>query len=92
MSLFLIEGEVKRVEFPDGQWVEIREELTQAEAEYINEDASKGKVRLFEKSVKAWSFPIPVSWDNFDKLRMKYRAGILKAMDTVYEEAMGFPN
>jgi hypothetical protein len=35
MSEFFLDSETHRVEFPDGQWVDVKTELTQADQDYI---------------------------------------------------------
>jgi len=70
MSKFFQESERVRVEFPDGEWVEVKEELSQADHDYIlskmarAEQSGKepkmvlqlGKLPLLERAITDWSF------------------------------------
>lgn len=101
MSEFFVESEVIRVSFPDENWVDIKQELTQEDQDYIvsklaqPEKDSKisfsfGRLSLLERSIIAWSFNQPVNRDNISKLRQKYRNLILQEIDKRDAEATQF--
>ncbi len=69
MSEHFLESETVRIEFPDGNWVAIKEELTQADQDYImnqmvrakagKETTTKiesGHLSLLERSIVDWRF------------------------------------
>jgi hypothetical protein len=72
MGEFFQDSETHRVEFPDGQWVDVKTELSQEDSDYITsrmtrtvtgEDGksqkvvlSLGKLAMLERSIVAWSF------------------------------------
>ncbi len=69
MGSFFLDGEVVRVSFADGQWVDLKEELTQEDSDYIinamtqtvvgseaKVEIKLGRVALLERSIVAWSF------------------------------------
>lgn len=104
MSKFFLEKETFRVEFPDGQWCDIKEEMTQADSDFIinkmtkakykDVDMDLGKQSLLERMIVDWSFTdgnkIPVNPENISNLRTKYRAMILKEIDRVVTESQEF--
>lgn len=111
MGKFFQEAETCRIDFPDGEWVDIKEELSQEDQDYIlnqmaeaatEEDEGKTKVTLMlgrlamlERSIVAWSFsvdgqPVPVSRDNINRLRVKYRQKVLDTANDLYEAAGEF--
>lgn len=70
MGKYFLDDEKVRVEFKDGEWVDIKEELTQEDQDYImnqmasagqNGDKAKlqfklGQMSLLERSIVDWSF------------------------------------
>jgi hypothetical protein len=69
MSKYFIENDTFRVNFDDGQWVDIKKELSQRDQDYIinamtknknvnapNIEMSLGRQALLEVAVTAWSF------------------------------------
>ena len=101
MGEFFLDGERIRVTFDDGQWVEIKEELTQADQDYILDHLAKGetagkdtrfvlslgRMAMLERSVVAWSFPAPVTADNISRLRLRYRQKVLAEVNRLNELA-----
>jgi len=99
MSHF-IENETERVEFPDGNWVEVKAELTQEDQDFItnamiklkeNEiDMKVGRMALLERMVVAWSFDRPVNKANLSLLRRKYREPVLERIDKLNSSAFEY--
>lgn len=70
MGKYFIGSETVRLKLPDGNWVDLKEELTQADQDYIVNQMGKaeavgrqpkitmtlGKLALLERSIVAWSF------------------------------------
>jgi hypothetical protein len=72
MGKFFIAGETVRVDFPDGEFVDLKEELTQADQDYIvnrmvgakvrsdkglsDVSLDLGKLSLMERMITGWSF------------------------------------
>ncbi len=71
MSKFFIdEKELERITFDDGEWVDVKRELTQVDGDYITTKMAKtkgglkdieidinlGSLPLMERSIVAWSF------------------------------------
>lgn len=68
MGRFFIDQELERITFDDGEWADVKQELTQADADYITTkmtkiksgssevDISLGNLPLLERSIIAWSF------------------------------------
>lgn len=70
MGEFFLDAEKVRVDFPDGQWVDVKEELTQADQDYIITQMARaeqnggkarleltlGQLSLLERSILDWSF------------------------------------
>ena len=70
MGEFFSDSEKFRIDFPDGQWVDVKEELSQKDQDYIMSQMAKtegegtglrpdiqlGQLPLLERSVIAWSF------------------------------------
>jgi len=104
MSEFFLDSETYRVEFPDGQWVDVKVELTQADQDYIMSQMAHavsaeigaqvelrfGQLPLLEKSIVAWSFPDPVTKENISRLRQRYRTKVLIEVDRLNTAAMEF--
>ncbi len=104
MGEFFADSERVRVDFPDGQWVEIKEELSQGDQDYLLDQMahaesggkdtkitfSLGKLALLERSIVAWSFPDLVNKENISRLRLKYRAKVLAEVNRLNEEAGEF--
>ena len=66
---FIDEKDIYRIEFPDGEYIDIKTELSQADADYITHsmaqtkigntmeiDIKLGRLPLLERSIVAWSF------------------------------------
>lgn len=103
---FIDESDLFRVSFDDGEWVDIKKELTQKDQDYILNTMAKakgknpelelnlGRQTLLEVSVKAWSFrdggPIPVTPENLSNLKNKYRSRVLAEIDRLNSEASSF--
>jgi len=97
MSDSFYEGELFRVTFPDGNWVDVTEELTQADQDFLLSEMAKvegqqtsfnlGKILLLERCVKAWSFDKPINKENLSHLRLKYRAKVLREIDRLNAQA-----
>ena len=94
MSEHFIGDEKVRVEFPDGQWVDIKEELSQRDQDHLlnvmagvkGDDKPSiafniGKLAILEKCVIAWSFPEPINTETLCNLRRKYRLPVLEKID-----------
>ena len=69
MSEFFLDAEKVKIEFPDGNWVEVKEELTQSDQDYIMSQMTRtsgtekvslvlelGQLPLLERSITDWSF------------------------------------
>jgi len=70
MGEFFADSESVRIDFPDGQWVDVKEELSQADSDYIMSQMAKtegegvglkpdirlGQMPLLERSIIGWSF------------------------------------
>lgn len=70
MSKFFVGNETTRVTFPDGEWVDVKEEMTQADQDYIlnhmaraenlsgkaSFSMSLGRMAMLERGIVAWSF------------------------------------
>ena len=100
MGEFFLDSEQVRVEFPDGNWVAVKEELTQEDQDYLlnamaqtkggmNPEItfSLGRLALLERAVIAWSFSQPVNRENLSRLRRKYREKVLNEIDRLNAEA-----
>ena len=104
-KFFIDESDKVRVSFPDGEWAEIKSEMSQEDSDYVMnkmaEATSKGdtpdirfnlgKMALLERNVIAWSFGVAVNKETISKLKNKYRKIILEAIDTANTEAKDFP-
>ena len=104
MGEFFLDSEKVRVNFPDKNWVDIKQELTQEDQDYIltqmaRAEAGNGKSRvvmnlgrlaLLERSVTSWSFTELVNRENLSRLRMKYRVKVLQEIDRLSTEAEEF--
>ena len=100
MSEFFLDSEVVRVGFPDEQWIDIKEELTQADQDAVTNAMVKmhgsememtiGRTILLERMVVAWSFPEPVNAENLSRLRRKYREPTLVKIDEVNTQAYSY--
>ena len=78
-----------RVDFPDGQWVDIKDELTQEDQDCILNSMATGititkdgegvvrttlgRLPLLERSILAWSFPEPITRENINGAVLKLR-------------------
>ncbi|MET0039883.1 MAG: hypothetical protein ABW041_07055 [Dehalococcoides mccartyi] len=70
MSKFFVGDEVNRITFPDGEWVDVKEEMTQADQDYILNHMARGenlsgkatfsmtlgRMAMLERGIVAWSF------------------------------------
>ncbi len=69
MGKYFLDEATFKVEFPDGQWCEIKEELSQKDQDFlinkmakarVSKDATSeidlGKQALLERMIKGWSF------------------------------------
>ncbi len=70
MGRFFQDAETVRVTFPDGEWVDVKEELSQADQDYVLNQMAQaelsdkssdvklrfGKLALLERGIVAWSF------------------------------------
>jgi hypothetical protein len=88
-------NETVRVDFPDGEWVDVKEELSQADQDFItnsmisvttegksaNVSTNLGKLALLERAVVKWSFPDMLNRENLSILKRKYRVPLLQKID-----------
>jgi hypothetical protein len=98
MSEFFIENETVQIDFPDGQWVRIKSELTQEDQDAITNamvklkdnqpDMILGRLILLERMVVEWSFDKPITRGNLSNLRRKYRDEVLQKIDEVNSTAV----
>jgi hypothetical protein len=70
MGEFFLDSESIKIDFPDGQWISVKEELSQDDSDYIMSQMAKaehngkgqrldiqlGQLPLLERSILAWSF------------------------------------
>ena len=101
MSEFFIEDETEQIDFPDGQWVKVKQELTQEDQDFITNAMVKmkgknelemvvGRLTLLERMVVAWSFEVPVNRDNLSKLRRRYREPVLERINELNSDAYDY--
>lgn len=101
MSEFFIEDETEQINFPDGQWVRVKQELTQEDQDIITNamvklkenrdmDLNIGRLILLERMVVSWSFPEPITRANLSRLRRKYRQPVLDRCDELNTAAWGY--
>lgn len=100
MSEWFIEDETEQVDFPDGQWVCVKQELTQEDQDFITNAMVKvkgkdvemvvGRLTLLERMVVKWSFHVPVNKDNLSKLRRKYREPVLDRINELNSDAFDY--
>ena len=104
MGDYFLEAETERITFDDGQWCDIKQELTQADSDYImaqmvrngSTQLSLGRLPLLERAVVAWSFQdkdgksVSVNSDTISNLRRKYRTIILQKVDRLNLESLEF--
>ena len=101
MNEYFIGVETVRVDFPDGQWVEVKSELTQEDQDIITNamvklkenrdmDLNIGRLILLERMVVSWSFPEPITRANLSRLRRKYRQPVLDRCDELNTAAWGY--
>jgi hypothetical protein len=100
MSEFFIEDETEQIDYPDGNWIEVKSELTQRDQDYITNammsykgrelDVKIGRLALLERMVVKWSFDAPVNADNLSKLRRKYREPVLERINELNNDAYDY--
>ena len=70
MSKFFLENEVARITFDDSEWVDVKEELTQEDQDFIlnklahaeakgtdsKVEMTLGRMALLQRAIVAWSF------------------------------------
>ena len=88
---FFNKGETVRIDFPDGEWVDVKEELNQADQDYIMNSMAAvkeaavsfnlGRLALLERSVVAWSQPESINRDNLSNMKRQYREPVLTKID-----------
>lgn len=101
MGKEFLDSETFRVEFPDKNWVDIKEEMTQEDQDFIitemaqtdGEGFKLGRLSLMERSITDWSFQngdgrVAINRDNISRLRLKYRNQILTEIDRLSTESM----
>lgn len=99
MGKFFLDEEKVRIAFDDGEYCDIKEELTLRDSEYIAKEVSKsgeiGALPMLEKYIIAWSFvendmPVPINADTISHLRTKYRVPIMSKISELTQEAQAF--
>ena len=102
MSKFLIDTTPVRLTFPDGEWVDLKKERSQADSDYIMSKMVKisgdraeislalGKLPTMERAIVGWSFDVPVKPENVSNLQEKYRTLILAKIDELAKATPGF--
>ncbi len=102
MGEHFLSGEKVRVEFPDQSWIDVNEELSQADQDYIMNQMARadvtggkqkveisiGQLALLERAIVAWSFPEPVNRENISNLRGRYRLKVLLEVDRLNGAAL----
>lgn len=53
MGKFFLDGETYRVAFPDGEWIDVKEEFAQADLDYITTQMMKTSVNTRNKEPEA---------------------------------------
>lgn len=92
--------ETERLTFPDGQWVDLKKEPTQGDADYVagrmmidgKFNVLAGRLPMMARMITAWSFeeagkPVPVTEQNVDILHQKYRNMIIDRINQLTEAA-----
>jgi len=95
MSEFFLDSATVRVEFPDGQWIEVKPELTQEDEDYImSQPGAKGgllpPMLVLERSIVSWSFDREVSKESISQLKRRYRAKVSAEVVRLNTEALEF--
>lgn len=100
MSQFFIESETEKVEFPDGEWIDLKQELDQEDQDAIagamlklkgkDIEMQVGRLILLERMVVAWSFDAPINKSNLSKLRRKYREPVLEKINDLNSAAFEY--
>jgi len=93
MDCTINETDIQRVEFPDGNWWDVKKELTQEDNDYILAEMirkTSARLSLLERSTVKWSFDLPINRDNINKIKPKYRTPVLKEIDRLATEANQF--
>jgi hypothetical protein len=100
VSDFFIENETEKVEFPDGVWIELKQELDQEDQDAIagamlklkgkDLEMQVGRLILLERMVLRWSFDTPVNKSNLSKLRRKYREPVLDKINDLNSVAFEY--
>lgn len=105
MSEFFQDTEKVRIDFPDGQWIEVKPELSQEDQDYIMKHLIKvqggeaiiepGQMPLMERAILDWSFTdgkgkVPINRDTISRLKLKYRNKVLAEVNRLNTEALEF--
>ena len=104
MGEFFLDAEKVRIDFPDSNWIDVKQELTQEDSDYILNQMARaearsgkstivinlGKLALLERSVLAWSFSEPINRENLSRLKVRYRIKLLEEINRLNEEAGEF--
>jgi hypothetical protein len=95
MNKGIQENETYRMEYPDGEWIEIKAEFSQEDEDDISTamlavethgkhaDVSTrlGKMATLKCAIRAWSLPIPINDENISHLKRMYRIPLLQKID-----------
>ena len=95
MSEFFLDSETVRIAFHDGNWVEIKPELTQEDEDFImSQPGAKGgllpPMLVLERSIVKWSFDREVSKESISQLKRRYRAKVSAEVVRLNTEALEF--
>ncbi len=104
MGKFFSAGETVRLIFPDGQWVDLKKEPSQGDADYVagkmfadgKANILAGRLPMMARLIIAWSFeedgkPVPVSEEMIDVLDSKYRNLIIEKINQLTNAADEWP-
>jgi hypothetical protein len=88
------------VEFPDGECIEVKQELDQEDQDAIagamlklkgkDIEMQVGRLILLERMVVAWSFDAPINKSTLSKLRRKYREPVLEKINDLNSAAFEY--
>lgn len=104
MGEYFLDGEVVRISFPDKEWVDVKEEFTQEDQDYILNRMAKaqakgqeaqvemnlGRLAMLERAIVAWSFSAELNAENISRLRNRYRSTVLEKVNALNEKATEF--